>query len=187
MSRIDSQGMTLALRARIVVARLHGAVGWAGWCGAALGAVALAVAATAWRAQAAVQAPVVEAVVPARAASAVEVAAPLPNRGELALLVTQVQRAVVSEGMAWTSAEYRISPATEREPMLLEIRCSLKGPYPKLRAVLTQWMAEVPGASLRDLSMSRPNADAAEVEAKATLGIYLLDTAPDARPAAGSP
>jgi hypothetical protein len=120
---------------------------------------------------AAVPAPAINVSNPPVAVASLE----LPRRGEVALVLTQIQQAVVSQGLAWTAADYKLLAATDSAPTVLEVRCTLKGGYPKVRAAIAQLLHDMPGLTIRDLSMSRPNIDVADVDAKLTLGVFLQD------------
>jgi len=101
----------------------------------------------------------------------------LPPASDVPLLLTQMKQAAVSNGLDWRAAEYRITAATPTQPAVLEVRCSLKGPYPKLRSMLVQLKEAVPAFTIREFSVSRPNADIADVEAKLALAVFLQDGA----------
>ena len=173
-------------RARVALARVHQSVGWAGLAGTALFAVAAGVMSLSWSAQrasldmqvakraAAAPAPIA-ALAPAVSASAV--AMDLPRAGDIPLLLTQMKQAAVSNGLEWRAADYRVTPATPTQPASLEVRCTLKGPYPKLRSMLVQLMGSVPAFAIREFVVNRPNADLPDVEAKLVLAVFLQDGA----------
>jgi hypothetical protein len=142
--------------------------------------------ALAWSAQKAfVQAgaarPQVAASQPTPSVAAVDVAAPttpeLPPASDVPLLLTQMKQAAVGNGLDWRAAEYRITPATPTQPASLEVRCSIKGPYPKLRGMLVQLKSAIPAFAIREFSASRPNADTPDIEAKLALAVFLQDGA----------
>ena len=81
------------------------------------------------------------------------------------------------ERLVWPAAEYRLVAATAQSPASLEVRCTLKGPYPKLRSTLVELFASVPGFVLREMSMSRPTSGSIDVEAKLGMAVFLLDEA----------
>ncbi|MEO8154062.1 MAG: GspMb/PilO family protein [Rhizobacter sp.] len=180
---------------RVAAARTQQALGWAGLAGVGLLLASLIWLALGWQAH---RMPVLDesaALAPAPAAESQRLPAPsiaidLPRRNEVPLLLTQIQQSVVSQGLAWAAADYKLMPATETAPATLEVRCALKGSYPKLRAVLAQLLRSVPGLTVRDLAMKRVNIDVAEVQATLTLGVLLRDevttlpegTGPGARP-----
>ena len=170
---------------RVRLARLHQGVGWAGIAGIALLAVAGIVMALAWSAQ--------QAFVQASAARSVVALAPtpsmprtdalppatpdLPSASEIPLLLTQMKQAAISNSLDWRAAEYRVTAAISTQPASLEVRCNLKGPYPKLRGMLVQLMSAIPSFTIREFSASRPNADVADIEAKLVLAVFLQDSA----------
>jgi hypothetical protein len=106
----------------------------------------------------------------------------LARLDEQALLLTQIQQVAVSQGLAWTAADYKLVPASEATPVSLEVRCTLKGAYPRLRATLAQWQQQVPGLAIRDLALSRPSSDVADVEAKLQLVVFMRSEVAESRP-----
>jgi len=178
----------LMWRLRVWAARTQQALGWAGLVGSGLLLAALVWLGLAWQAhrvplpQVSVLAPAVTEVQKPVAASVLE----LPHRSDVPLLLTQIQQTVVNQGLAWAAADYKLLPVTESAPAAMEVRCTLKGAYPKLRAAMAQLLSSVPGLTARDLTMSRANADTPEVEAKLTLVVFLQDRAPAAEPASQS-
>lgn len=171
--------MSLALTLRVLAARAHQTFGWAGWAGAALILISGAWLGLAWRAHT-LPMPAAEAPTQTTSADGTPAATPvatvqLPHRSELPLLLTQVQQVVASNGLAWVAADYKVTAATETVPATLEVRSNLKGSYPQLRAVIAQMLRTVPGLTIRDLAMNRPNSDTVEVEAKLSLVVFLQD------------
>lgn len=163
------------LRWRIALARVHHAIGWAGWFGAAMLLAAVLVVLTARPAPRSATPVATTPAVPLPAPRITSAPLALPPRSEVPLLLTQMQQAAVAQGLAWPSAEYHVLPAGENEPATLEVRCTLKGSYPQLRALLAQWVGTVPGLALREVAMSRKTADSAEVEARLSVGIFLAE------------
>jgi hypothetical protein len=84
----------------------------------------------------------------------------------------QIEQAAVSQGLGWRAADYRITLAGAL-PSTLEIRCNLKGPYPKVRQLLTQLLSTVPTVTLRDIVFSRPNSDSVDVDAKLVIAVFV--------------
>jgi hypothetical protein len=173
-------------RVRVWLARVQQLVGWAGIAGIALLGAATIVIALAWSTQRAfVQAsaarPPIASPQPAPAIAAVDVATPsapeLPPASEVPLLLTQMKQAAVGNGLDWRAAEYRITAATPTQPASLEVRCSIKGPYPKLRGMLVQLKTSIPAFAIREFSANRPNSDAVDIEAKLALAVFLQDGA----------
>lgn len=170
-------------RVRVVLARLHQLIGWAGIAGIGLLIAAAMLLASAWSAQKTfVQAVTTGAVVTRPHAystaltDTISQAAPeLPPPTEVPLLLTQIKHAAVSNGLDWRAAEYRIVPATPTQPASLEVRCSLKGPYPKLRSMLVQLKEGIPAFTIREFSASRANADTPDIEAKLALAVFVQD------------
>jgi hypothetical protein len=184
-------------RLRIGLARLHQLIGWAGIAGVALLAAAAILIALTWSmrqvvapSHATLDSDVIPRPVAAASASANDrpVVAELPPPSDIPLLLTQMKQAAVTNGLDWRAAEYRVTPVTPTQPASLEVRCSLKGPYPKLRSLLVQLQASIPAFAIREFSASRPNADTPDIEAKLTLAVFLQDGAAASEvPTADSP
>lgn len=173
-------------RVRVALARVQQLIGWAGIAGIVLLVAAAVVTALAFSAQktfvqtnaarppVAVQQPMLATAV----AAAVAPSTPeLPPASEVPLLLTQMKQAAVGNGLDWRAAEYRIAAATPTQPASLEVRCSIKGPYPKLRSMLVQLKTSIPAFAIREFSANRPNADTVDIEAKLALAVFLQDGA----------
>jgi hypothetical protein len=169
---------------RVLWARAYQLIGWAGLLGVALIVAALCVAGFAWSAHRAfLQATdargavaLASAAQPAKppAQNQIQPVAPeLPRLADVPLLLTQMEQAALSKGLAWRAADYRLTPATASRPASLEVRASLKGPYPKLRSMLVELMVNVPAFTIREFNASRPNSDTVDVEAKLLLAVFL--------------
>lgn len=177
-------------RVRLALARGTERFGRTGWLGLALCVTAAAWLAQAWNAhQAELGAAPIEAVssnlsaAPVAASSGASMdARALARQDEQALLLTQIQQVATSQGLAWSAADYKLVPAGESTPLALEVRCTLKGSYPRLRATFAQWLQQVPGLAIRDLAMSRPSSEVADVEAKLQVVIFMRTDAPEDRP-----
>lgn len=182
----------LRLRQQILSLAARGTehFGRTGWLGLALCALAAAWFALLWSRH---REPLpvrpllpVAAVVPAPVASSPmplwKLNTTLARRSEQALLLKEIQQVTVSQGLAWAAADYKFVPASEAMPSSLEVHCTLKGPYPRLRATFVQWLRQVPGLAIRDLMLTRPNSDAPEVEAKLVLVVFLRSEGPEAQP-----
>jgi hypothetical protein len=173
---------------RVHWARSRQLIGWAGLLGVALIVAALCVAGFAWSAHrvflqsagargATALTSAVQPNKPPAPPQSQTVAPDLPRFADVPLLLTQLEQAAISNGIAWRAAEYRITAATASRPASLEVRSSPKGPYPKLRSMLVQLMNDVPAFTIREFSVSRPNSDTADVEAKLLLAVFLRDDA----------
>jgi len=170
----------VASQMQVLAARVLQLVGWAGVVGVALMLVAAAIVSLAWTR------PVARIDRVIASESKLAAAAPrslttdlsplrLPDKSEIPLLVTQIALAANASGLAWPAAEYKLVAATQEKPASLEVRCALRGTYPKVRAMLARLVDGVPGFSLRELSMSRPSSEVAEVEAKIVMAVFLRD------------
>lgn len=167
---------------RIAAARALQLLGWPGVVGVALLAGSAVWLATAWETQGAMQQRNQRAVVVApNATVATQDAEPAPEplglalRSDVPVLLAQVAIAARNNDLGWPAADYRINPATADRPASLEVRCTLKGPYPKLRRMLTQVLTKVPAATIREFSLARPNSDTLDVEAKLAIVVFIDD------------
>jgi hypothetical protein len=174
--------------ARIALARLHQRVGLPGIVGPVLVALALGSGAMAWREHK--RDP--DGPVASTAPSPVAVPHPkLPGRmplrpsGDVPLLLTRIERAALDQGLGWPQADYRFNAASEDTPASLEVHCTLKGPYPKIRRFVATLLQDTPALTMREFSLARPNADAAEVETKLGVVVYLASAATPRRAASG--
>jgi hypothetical protein len=165
-------------RLELLAARLVRAIGGWGVGGLLLLSMAAVIALLEWRQ------PRLEAPPPnRRAAPLAQAQAPaastlrlsLPAREDTALLLTQVQQIAVAQGMVWAAAEYKALPSGEGVAAGIEVRCTLKTPYPRLRQALAQWLRDVPGLAIRDVTINRRTVDAGEVEAKLVIVIFMRD------------
>jgi hypothetical protein len=174
-------------RLRVWVARAHQSIGWAGVAGAAMMLLSIAIAATTWHAQRgwtrmdSVSTARIASVAHHRSSSspATPPSAPhridLPLPSDVPLLLTQMEIAAVGNGLEWRAADYRLTAASDSQPATLEVRCSFKGPYPKLRSMLVQLMSAVPTFMVREFKATRANADGLDVEAKVVLAVFFQD------------
>lgn len=104
----------------------------------------------------------------------------LPHSTESVELIKRVKAAVLANGLAWPQADYRFTPLSEEGLATMEIRTTFKGPYPKLRQLVTTLLDKEPALGLRELTLSRPNGDTLDVEAKIRWVIFLSDGWPPA-------
>ncbi|WP_217283708.1 hypothetical protein [Pseudaquabacterium terrae] len=165
----------------------HQQIGWPGWAGLLLigGALVLVL-----RAPSPLQANGADdAAAPAPAATALPVlhrpateAPALAPASAVPALLRRIEQAAQAQGIAWPAAEYRIAPASAQRPASLEVRSQLEAPYPALRALLHQLALTLPAFTLRELAFARQHGDAAVVEARLRLVIYLADEGAPDRP-----
>ena len=169
---------------RIALARLLQSIGWAGIGGLCLLGLAAVVGRAAWRHEAQLQgaaatvqaSPLSSAILPA--AEPAQVTTKLPGRAEIPLLLTRIERAVTQSGLPWSTGDYRIVPATDRQAAALEVRCAFKAPYPKLRAMLVDLLGSVPAATFREMSFARANIHSPDVDARFAIVVFLADDLP---------
>jgi Tfp pilus assembly protein PilO len=166
-------------------ARLYQVLGLAGVVGIALSIAAAAVLLAAWpgykrqlHTQSSVQAQALTPLPQSASLQPLSVTAmtlDLPAAAEIPSLLKQLKIAAVSNGLEWRSAEYRIVPSTQNQPAALEVRCTLKGPYPKLRGMLVQLKSLIRPFAIREFSATRANAETADVETKLAFAVFLRD------------
>lgn len=166
---------------KIAFWRLHQACGTPGVIGLVLWALAGLTLAQAWhdeqRTEVAVRS--TQAVLPAAHAASpshgdsASTRMQLPSVGEVPLLLTRLQRTAVEHSLGWPRADYRLTAPTDASPASLEVKCTLEAPYPNIRRFITALLQDTPALTLRDFSLSRPSADAGNVQAKLTLVIFL--------------
>lgn len=99
----------------------------------------------------------------------------LPAATTVPLLLTRLQRVAVAQGLGWPRADYRLNAATDDTPANVDVRFTLKGPYPNIRRFVATVLQDTPTLTLREFSLSRPNSSVPDVEAKVSLVIYLAD------------
>lgn len=163
----------------VAAARWRDRVGMAGLLGLALLSAAALLYAAAWREhRAEVALGATRPWTPMDGPPPPSVATPLPPASDIPLLLTRVQRAALEQGLGWPRADYRINPAADDAPASLEVRCALKAPYLSVRRFVTALLQDMPTLTLREFSLSRPNPQAADVEAKLAIVVYLAAGAP---------
>jgi hypothetical protein len=183
-----------SIRRALLVAFARGqrAFRWPGWLGLGLMVASVAVLTSAWvRHQQSLANPARASAAPAAASTAAgqrtEPGMPLvklPTRTAIPILVSRVQRAAAAQGLDWPRAEYKTVAATAEAPGSIEIRCTVKGAYPAIRRFLAALLQDVPSLTFKELALNRTSADAADVEARLAIVIYLAE--PQA-PGAGGP
>lgn len=169
---------------RIAFARLLQSIGWAGIVGLCVVMLAAVVGQATWRHKAQLQSE--EATAQASpptpailfAVEPAQVMPKLPNRADIPLLLTRIERAVTQSGLPWTTGDYRIVPATDRQAAGLEVRCAFKAPYPKLRVMLVDLLGSVPAATFREMSFSRASIHSPDVDARFAIVVFLADDLP---------
>lgn len=169
---------------RVALARAHQRLGTPGAMGCVLIVVALLMGASAWRGHQSALAEVLRASIDNAAAG--RVASPatmpivprvLPDAADVPKLLSRVERAATAAGLGWPRADYRVNPATDDTPASIEVRCTLKGPYPAVRRFVTALLQDTPTLTLKEFALSRAAADAADVEAKFAIVVYVAGNA----------
>jgi Pilus assembly protein, PilO len=97
----------------------------------------------------------------------------LPNVADVPTILARIERAATASGLGWPRADYRTNAATEDMPASVKVRCTLKGSYPSVRRFVTALLQDTPTLTLKEFSLSRADADAAEVDAKLAIVVYL--------------
>lgn len=183
----------------VALARGQRAFRWPGWLGLGLMIASAAVLAPVWfrhHESLANAAEASAAAADAMATAAASIAAghrvepdmplvKLPSRAAIPTLLSRVQRAAAAQGLDWPRAEYKTVAATAEALGSIEIRCTLKGAYPAIRRFLAALLQDVPSLTFKELALNRTSADAAEVEARLAIVIYLAE--PQAPGAGGTP
>jgi len=179
------------VRLRIVSARVLQEIGWAGVGGLVLCTAAVLIARSASEPSPTSALPTFAVLAPvpaphAQLAPLVQVAqrgplasgrtkVRLAERAGINVLLARIERAATGNGLAWSAADYRVVPATDREPAALEIRCSFKAPYPLLRSMISDLVGTLPAMTFREMSFSRADVGSADVDAKFAIAVFLED------------
>lgn len=172
---------------RVWLARARQSVGAAGLLGSMLVVAALVLASMGWRghqrhlrelAGAQSSAP------PATTVAPVPTLPPrvLPDAADVPRLLSRIERAAIEAGLGWPRADYRFNAASDDLPASVEVRCTLKGPYPAVRGFVAALLQDMPTLTLREFSISRSSADVAEVEAKLAAIVYVAGSQVTPRP-----
>jgi hypothetical protein len=178
---------------RIGAERAHAYLGWAGVLGTLIGALALASLAWLHHTQTHARTDIdlarpadtsqADATQPERARL---LPPALPHASDTVDLLKRLKTTIQAQGLSWPQAEYRMTPLSDQGLATLEIRTTLKGPYPKLRTLVADLLDKEPALALRELTMTRPNGDTPDIEAKIRWVVFLADGWPPANPE-GSP
>ena len=185
--------VALAWRLRLAWHRSLQGVGWAGMLGLALLLLAAGLGMSSWSAWRERQAVLVDllarqslSIVPqdaslTDAAAATVAGIALPLRSDTHVLIGRLHAIAVKQQLQWQTADYRFRDATADNVARLEVQGTLKGPYPQLRAWLTDVKTAIPTVVLQEVRFSRPSAEVPEVDAKLVLAIPLQDALSDGR------
>lgn len=181
-------GSTALRGCRIACARAYQQIAWPGVVGLVLMTVSGGVLLQGFAAQVplkpdSVTSSTAVAIRPQReAAEALNVVSSIPPirraRHEVPLILARIGEISSAAGLGWPAAEYSTLNATETQSAALEVRCTLKGQYPQVRAALARLLRTIPGLTLRELTISRPHSDTLIVESRIVLAILLNDEAP---------
>lgn len=184
---LKEQPLGFAKQLRILGERMYVSLGWSGLTGIVLCTVSAISFAWLTSVQQGVSRNEVNAgssigdVAPTPVVSSSRLVPPsLPRSRDTVDLIKRIKVAIRSQGLAWPQAEYRTAPLSDDTLAALEIRTTLKGTYPQIRAVVTSLLKTEPALALRELTLTRPNSDASEVEAKIRWVVFLADNWPPA-------
>lgn len=100
---------------------------------------------------------------------------PLPSSSDTPELLKKIQQIALKQGLAWPAANYRYFPVSDDTMACFEVQTALKGPYPKLKAFISNLLKEEPALALREFTLSRTNSDAVDVEAKIRFAVFFQD------------
>lgn len=170
--------LTLLQLAHVVTARLYLRLGLAGLAGIACMAIALFWGLWIHRANQLETQPTlpVNSVAGASALATTTLTPPaLPRAADSVQILRMLEGEAKVNALTWPQAEYRTTPINDEGLATLEIRTTLKGTYPQLRKLIATLLEKQPALALRELTMSRPNGDALEVEAKVSWVMFLAD------------
>lgn len=170
--------LTLPQLAHVVAARLYVRLGWAGLAG--LGCMAIALFWGLWihNAKQLLAQPTlpVKSIADAPALATASLTPPaLPHAADSVQILRMLEGQAKANGLTWPQAEYRITPISDEGLATLEIRTTLRGSYPQLRKLIATLLEKQPALALRELTLSRPNGDTVEVEAKVRWAMFLAD------------
>lgn len=178
--------LSVAQIAHIAAARMYKRIGWPGCLGGLM--LLASTLALIWGHQEGLHAlrQHRQAMQSATAASSLSVSEPapassrtlpptLPRGIDSVALLKRIKSTVQAGGLNWPQADYQLTPLSDESLATLEIRTTLKGPYPKLRQMISTLLDKEPALALRELSLTRPNADTLDVEAKVRWVVFLAD------------
>jgi hypothetical protein len=94
----------------------------------------------------------------------------------------QLAQITAGNGLNWTAADYRVNPETLSQAASLEVRTTLKGPYPRLRATIAQTLRDIPATTLREFRLTRISSESIDVEAQLLIAVVLSSEAGQASP-----
>ncbi len=184
MTRLVRAGVS---NAKVLLWRMHQAWGLPGWMGLALCVVAGVIWVQAWhdlqRSDAMESAPPLA--VPAVPGAPVEAGnkpMQLPSVSEVPLVLHRLERTAVEQSLGWPRADYRLHAPTDGSPAMLEVKCAFDAPYLHIRRFVSALLLDIPALTLREFSVSRPTAEAGNVQAKLTIVIFLSGDVAEAHP-----
>lgn len=99
----------------------------------------------------------------------------VPHASESDAIIARIKNAAESEGLAWARADYRLTDSTADSFAALEVKTSLKAPYPRVRRYLAHLFNDLPTLTLREFVVSRPTSEAPDVEVKLGILVFVRD------------
>lgn len=168
---------------RIAAARMNLALGFAGWSGLVLFALAATLYLYTMHLQNEQRVLMSHAMepLPGQLIGAIPGTQPtgamplLPYGKDTPQIIQTVQKALQANSVNWPNAEYRYIAVSPENIAALEIRTAVKGSYPQIRRALTTLLDQEPAMAIREMAFSRSSSDSAEVEAKLKLAVFLSD------------
>jgi len=106
-------------------------------------------------------------------ADAASLLAALPGRDALESSIAAIHQAAAAQGLVTTGAEYRSRKETGGEMLRYEISLPLRGGYAALRAWLAELRNQQPALAIDELSLHRTTAEAAQLEGRLRLALFL--------------
>lgn len=100
--------------------------------------------------------------------------AALPARDDVTQHVERIYAAAALEQLSLAHGEYTAADVAGTGLVRYRITLPVKGSYRQVRRFVDAATAALPGLTLDDLSLQRPHAGEAQVEAKVQLSLYLV-------------
>lgn len=105
--------------------------------------------------------------------------ADLPSQQAQVLMLSTLEGLAQSQGLSWSKMDITQVKASVNHPSAIEVKGTLKGPYPPIRQMLTHARLNHPGLTLRSLIIQRDAPESSTVVAQTHLVWYLKDGLPD--------
>lgn len=99
----------------------------------------------------------------------------LPLATQAPDVLLSLQQLAQKNDLTWPEADYRFWPITADALATMEVQTTFKGPYPKVKTLLTEVLKAHPAMGIREMSMERPSADMAGIDVKVRWVLFLRD------------